>query len=159
MHLVQIARVVSVQTTSGLGGSELVLFDLAQVRAGVPPPHHHPYRLSRGVGYAIGQGVMNVLAEWTQKKLDGFHLGTSLAGESWVRCWLLETHACLPGDKQSILRVFILHLCVCVGGSVPFWLVILSRCLKTLSTQGVLFITGVGRLPHLPSYLFPKVQL
>ena len=80
MHLVQIARVVSVQTTSGLGGSELVLFDLAQVRAGVPPPHHHPYRLSRGVGYAIGQGVMNVLAEWTQKKLDGFHLGTSSAG-------------------------------------------------------------------------------
>lgn len=119
MHLVQIARVVSVQTTSGLGGSELVLFDLAQVRAGVPPPHHHPYRLSRGVGYAIGQGVMNVLAEWTQKKLDGFHLGTSLAGESWVRCWLLETHACLPGDKQSILRVFILHLCVCGGGVFP----------------------------------------
>lgn len=149
MHLAQVARVFFVQITSGLGEFWAGSVWSHLVWAGVPPSHEHPHRVW-GMGHATSQ-VLNVLAEWTHKKLDGFHLGVSLAGELWGKCWLLETQAYLATSR--VLSECLLYVCVCVCVFPSGWF----SCVHALrlhppSAQGVLFITRVGHLPHLSTF-------
>lgn len=73
--------------------------------------------------------------------------------ESWVKCWPLETHACIGASRM--ISGSLLCICVCVFPASRFSCPATSN-LSPSSAERILFIPRVGCLPH---HIFPQYRV